>query len=535
MAPEDRYQIVRKLGEGAMGVVYLSNDTWLKREVAIKRIKPRDGQDPQERGKAVQRLIREAQAAAGLKHPHIVAVYDVIPDESSPSIIMEYVRGKSLAEAAPWGVPAERSFALRVLQECAGALDFAHSRRRVHRDFKPANVMLDEAGSALIMDFGIAKMLDSPTDSTHGKVTGTFEYMSPEQMNGAAVDGRSDQYSLAVVAYQLLTGCRVFDAPDLGTLISMALLQPPPPASGRNSRLPEAVDAVFWKALAKKAAERYDSCTEFVTGLEARLLAAGPPKPSQDDIGTVKNQALTVPITRKTGVVRVNQIDGQRFLWIPGGTFLMGCSPGDAECYDDEKPAHEVTLSRGFWMGESPVTEGAYKRYAEAKGQSMPVPLHLDLQETTAGDENLPAASVTWDEAASYCKWAGGRLPTEAEWEYAARAGATGARYGNLDDIAWCRSNSAGPTPVGLKQPNGFGLSDMLGNVWEWTADWYGEEYYKAGEKIDPQGPPKGTTRTLRGGSWYDYPRSARASGRNRLGPGYRYDVIGFRCVMDSV
>ena len=351
MALEDRYQTVRKLGEGAMGIVWLCNDTWLKRDVAIKRIKPRDGQDPSERSKAVQRMIREAQAAASLKHPHIVAVYDVIPDESSPSIIMEYVHGKSLLEAAPLGTLAETSFALRVLKECAGALDYAYSRGRVHRDFKPANVMLDEAGNALIMDFGIAKLLDSPTDSTHLKVMGTFEFMSPEQMNASSVDGRSDQYSLAVVAYQLLTGCRVFDAEDLGTLISMALLQGPPPASGRNPRVPQTVDDVLSKALSKKSADRYNSCTEFVTELEARLLAAGEPQRSPDARTTVKMRASMMKTGRKAGEVRVNDIDRERYVWIPQGTFQMGSSPGDAESYDDEKPAHEVIISKGFWMG----------------------------------------------------------------------------------------------------------------------------------------------------------------------------------------
>ncbi len=514
-----------------MGIVYLATDTWLKRDVAIKKVKPRDGQEPDERKKVVQRLIREAQATASLKHPHIVAVYDVIPDESSPSIIMEYVRGKTLAIAAPPGTPAESGFVVRVLKECASALDYAYSRHRIHRDFKPANVMLDESGSALIMDFGIAKLLDSPTDSTHGKVMGTFEFMSPEQMNAAPVDGRSDQYSLAVVAYQLLTGCRVFEAEDLGTLISMVLLQGPLAASSRNSALPRDVDAVFDRALAKKAADRYESCTAFVADLEARLHVTGAPRRSPADRTTVK---MRVKIGHKAGEVRLNETDRQRYVWIPPGTFRMGCSPGDTECYDDEMPAHEVTISTGFWMGETPVTEGAYKRYAEAKGKSMPVHVHPVLQEKSAADDRLAVVSVTWDEAVSYCEWAGGRLPTEAEWEFAARGGTAGTRYGDLEEVAWYKKNSGGPTPVGLKQANAYGLFDMLGNVWEWTADWYGKDYYQADPQRDPAGPPEGMARSLRGGSWYDYGRSARASGRSKLGPGYRYDAIGFRCVLGS-
>jgi serine/threonine-protein kinase len=503
MSAEDRYQVVRELGRGGMGIVYLANDTWLKREVAIKTVKAPEGEDTEEWRGAIKRLIREAQAAAGLDHPGIVPIYDVIPDGRSPSIIMKYVRGKTLADAAPLGVPANPSFALRALKECASALDYAHSLRRVHRDFKPANVILDNAGCAIIMDFGIVKLLDSPTDLTHGNVIGTCQYMSPEQMNAAPVDGRSDQYSLAVVAYQLLTGCRVFDATDLGSFCTMILFQDPPPASERHPGLPKAVDSVLGKALTKKAAERYASCMEFVTELEAAIVKTRP-QPSD---------------------VRVNEIDGQRYRWIPPGTFQMGCSEGDKECDASERPAHEVTISRGFWMGETPVTVGAYKRYAQAKGPPVP----------SDGDDALPIVSVTWDEAASYCKWAGGRLPTEAEWEYAARAGAPGARHGNLDDVAWCGSNSgSGPKPVGQKQPNAFDLFDTLGNVWEWTADWYSLEYYEASEKQDPQGPPKGTMRTLRGGSWGHYPLNARVSCRGGHVPGRRLGDVGFRCLMDA-
>jgi formylglycine-generating enzyme required for sulfatase activity len=192
---------------------------------------------------------------------------------------------------------------------------------------------------------------------------------------------------------------------------------------------------------------------------------------------------------------------------------------GDTECHDDEKPAHEVTITKGFWLGQTPVTETAYQRVI---GSSP--------NQGNGGD--LPAGNITWDQGQSYCQAISGRLPTEAEWEYAARAGTTEVRYGNLDDIAWYLSNSRFRTHgVGQKQPNAFGLYDMLGNVWQWTADWYGETYYQASERQDPAGPPDGSIRILRGGSYFVDPTLVRASFRLKVVPGDRVSAIGLRCV----
>lgn len=143
---------------------------------------------------------------------------------------------------------------------------------------------------------------------------------------------------------------------------------------------------------------------------------------------------------------------------------------------------------------------------------------------------NLPAETVNWGEARAYCAAIGGRLPTEAEWEYAARAGSTGARYGNLDQIAWYSENSGGqPQEVGQKQANAFGLYDMLGNVRQWAADWYGN--YPPGAQSDPSGPGRGQFRALRGGSWCYSPQYARASYRVRDLPDLHNDLTGLRCV----
>ena len=239
----------------------------------------------------------------------------------------------------------------------------------------------------------------------------------------------------------------------------------------------------------------------------------------------------------------------------------MGCSAGDTECEDDEKPPHEVTISKGFWLGQTEVTVAAYQRYRSRSGAAALLgadTVGRKLNEA-AGDPNLPVVLVTWDEAKKYCAWAGGlRLPTEAEWEYAARAGSVEARYGPLDRVAWYGDNSGrtgintaqlwdrdsggvekklfengnGPKPVGSREnaANAWKLSDMLGNVWEWTEDPYDGTFYRNSPGIDPKATAEGKYRVIRGGSWFNVPRYVRVSERNGYVPTNRGSDTGLRC-----
>jgi formylglycine-generating enzyme required for sulfatase activity len=247
---------------------------------------------------------------------------------------------------------------------------------------------------------------------------------------------------------------------------------------------------------------------------------------------TTKIEARLEDIGPIRGQVRENPRDGLRYVWIPPGTFMMGCSPRDDQCSGDERPSHHVTITRGFRVGQTPVTVGAYKRFAEATGRHMPVAAP-NINEGWMNDD-MPIVIVSWSDARDYCMWAGGRLPTEAEWEYAARAGSTEARYGNLDDIAWYPGNSRYRVQdVGRKLSNGFGLYDMLGNVWEWVNDWYAYSYYQGSPFKDPPGPAGGQLHVLRGGSSGGTAGNVRVSCRTGGDPTNRGNDYGFRCVWE--
>lgn len=214
---------------------------------------------------------------------------------------------------------------------------------------------------------------------------------------------------------------------------------------------------------------------------------------------------------------RINSKDGLNYIWIPPGTFNLGCSPDDSLCFADEKPAIAVTLTKGFYLGQTEVTQAAYKRVMKNNPSGI------------KGD-TLPVGGVHWVEADTYCRAIGGRLPTHAEWEYAARAGSRGPRYGDLDKIAWYVGNSGGRAhPVAQKAPNAFGLYDMLGNTIEWVDGWYWS--YSKFEHTDPKGPV-GEYREARGGGYWDSTRLVRVTYRTNADKNDADLNMGFRCVM---
>jgi len=221
---------------------------------------------------------------------------------------------------------------------------------------------------------------------------------------------------------------------------------------------------------------------------------------------------------------------GIEFVQIKPGEFTMGCSPGESECEPDESPTHRVRITRSFQIGKYEVTQEQWQAV-------------MGSNPSYFRGATLPVEQVSWNDVQGFLQRLNGRndgfryrLPTEAEWEYAARAGTTD-KYGGwspLGDVAWYGDNSRNqPHPVGEKRPNAWGLYDMLGNVWEWCQDWYAG--YSSGTADNPTGPASGSFRILRGGSWSVGARYERVSDRVRDGPGVRYNNFGFRCVREPI
>jgi serine/threonine-protein kinase len=261
-----RYRILSELGRGAMGVVYRALDPKIDREIAIKTIRLSDLADAAEQTKLRERLFREAQSAGRLSHPGIVTIYDVGEEGDIAYIAMECVEGPTLDRLID-SDPPDGKLVLSILSQTASALDYAHKRGIVHRDIKPANIMIHDRTTAKITDFGVAKIQSSQMTQA-GLMVGTPNYMSPEQIQGQPVDGRSDQFSLAVIAFELLTGEKPFTADSIAALAYRIVREEPSPVHRLNPTIEWPVDTVIRRGLAKDPADRYPTCSDFVFALE---------------------------------------------------------------------------------------------------------------------------------------------------------------------------------------------------------------------------------------------------------------------------
>jgi tRNA A-37 threonylcarbamoyl transferase component Bud32 len=261
-----KYEIIRELGRGAMGIVYEGRDPMIGRKVAIKTIRFDVLTRPEEQDEAQQRFIREARSAGILSHPSIVTIYDAGEDAGLTYIAMEYVEGGSLEALIAARTKLSLDEVTSLLAQVGDALDYAHREGIVHRDIKPGNILIDREGRPRIVDFGIAKIASSNLTQTN-MVMGTPFYMAPEQIAGRKVDSRADIFSLGTVLYELLTFAKPFGGDTVTTVIYKIMNEQPPPPRTYDASLPPGLDYVVKKALAKDPARRYQSCRDLAADL----------------------------------------------------------------------------------------------------------------------------------------------------------------------------------------------------------------------------------------------------------------------------
>lgn len=262
-----KYKILGILGKGGMGIVYKALDPDIEREVAIKTIRFDTLTDGTEKDDLMARFMREARAAGKLAHPNIVTIYDVGREKDVTYIVMQYVEGQNLQGLVYSGKKFSCQEIIELMRPICDSLDYAHENGIVHRDIKPANIMIDKSGKPFLADFGVAR-IETSTMTQAGTTVGTLSYMSPEQIQGQTVDGRSDIFALGVILYELLSGKKPFFGDNISTIVYKIVHEEPQRITEVNQALPGGYELVIKKALAKNPEDRYQTCQQLVSDLE---------------------------------------------------------------------------------------------------------------------------------------------------------------------------------------------------------------------------------------------------------------------------
>ena len=652
-----RYRIEKVLGQGGFGITYSGYQTNLEAKVAIKEffmkdLCNRDATTSQVSVGSVgsretvetfrQKFLKEARNIFRLKHKHIISVIDVFEENGTAYYVMEHVGGGSLAGKVLHGALPEED-AVRYARQVADALAFVHSKRMMHLDVKPANILLDDNDNAVLIDFGLAKQYDTEGHQTSSTPVGISHGYAPlEQYKRGGVSTFSpatDIYSLGATLFKLVTGITPPEASDvndeglpaLPSDISApvrraieAAMQPRRkdrpqsvaeflsllestdnreqstdnreqgegliddadvevtvlPESGKikderlkikeqsenfdRSQKAKAIDEQSeatrktdneeTRALEKEpepvavtnneAAEPKKNHTAWVVAVLGVLIGCGlffafsggdsieeRSSHSSDDGGTAPGEQTDEPASSSS--VRTFTVEGVEFkmVAVKGGTFQMGATSEQQNTDSDEHPVHSVTLS-DYYIGETEVTQALWQAVMGSNPSNF------------TGNSQRPVESVSWNDCQTFISRLNSktgmnfRLPTEAEWEYAARGGnrSNKTQYSgssNIDNVAWYDNNSGSTThPVKGKSPNELGLYDMSGNVWEWCSDWYSSDYYSNSPHNNPQGPSSGPNRVIRGGSWGYRAQRCRVASRLGNGPGHRYLNFGLRLAL---
>jgi formylglycine-generating enzyme required for sulfatase activity/predicted Ser/Thr protein kinase len=584
---QDRFSLRELVGEGGMSRVYKAFD--LRRVEAGSR-------DPYVAVKvltvpfshyfgSIQSLNREATKLQSLTHPNIVRVIDVDRDGQTVFMTMEFLSGEPLnhkLQRGDFGGPNGQQ-PEPIVMAMASALEFAHRAGIVHGDLKPGNVIMTDTGEVKVIDFGIARFIarpkqpgDAAADTQWEKLSAISPtYASPEMLEDQQPDPRDDVYALACIAYELFTGVHPFgraaatEARDAAMTIArpfnMSGRQFRAISGGlqfdRKQRTPSA--QAFAEAFAGKRSQKPTLMLALAALAVIAVLAGGlylsgprvravsPAARTAWTPGEVFRDCPTCPLMRV----------------VPAGAFVQG-NAGEATA----QPVHKVTIAAPIAFASHEITIGEFREFA----QQTQLPsgscnvydgdwrMREDIHWDNAGDAHTPThpvSCVSWEDATQYAHWLSGktgqpyRLPSAAEWEYAANAGlassdepqgaadicslanvadrAAAQRYPGWD-VFDCNDHFVEAAPVGSFAANPFGLNDMLGNVFEWVQDCWNDTYEGAHDDGSARLDGDCTQRETRGGSWFTSPDYLRASYRNRFDHDYRSSSVGFRVVREG-
>jgi serine/threonine-protein kinase len=533
---EGRYKVERPLSSGGQGDVLLAHDERTGDKKVLKVLKAGREYDPV----SLDNLRKEYRRLSSLSHRHINRVFDLGRDGEYEYLVVAYVEGQSLREVLNERKTLPEPEAVKICAQILEGLAEAHHEGIYHLDIKPENILIEKkTGNAKIIDFGISVDITRSQVSAASearKFMGTPWYMAPERIRGEEITGKVDVYAVGIMLYEMLAGRAPFTDPDAELVRSQHCTV--------EARRPQEADDALWGALGtllnKDGSKRPDAgaAKKRLEGLEEERVAAQDPNlpPPHQREGIRKNEKGYYEKELKNGHVMV---------WVPPGEFMMGSE--DEEAYGDEKPVHKVTFRTGFWLDKHPVTNRQFLAYLKS-ARAGDLEEFMERNDGTfdelegnylEGYPDHPVVNVNWEEAKAYAKWAGLRLPSEAEWEYAAK-GKDGRKYpwGNGEpnagranyDEALGHPSAVGEYPEGMGP---FGHLDLAGNVWEWCED-RGNGNYQ-GAPMDGRAWVTGgsESRILRGGSWYFHPGDLRVSNRNGGDPGRGDCYLGFRCAQD--
>ncbi len=537
-----RYKIQSVLGQGGFGITYMAEQTGLDRKVAIKEFFMKDrcertGETTLVKGSTGatnamvsrfrEKFLKEARNIARFTHPNIVRIHDIFEENGTAYYVMEYAPCGSLSDKVRREGPMPESVATRYIKQIASALDYIHRQNVNHLDVKPGNIMLNVHDESILIDFGLSKQYDAAsggqTSTTPVGISEGYAPMEQYKMGGvSSFTPETDVYALGATFFYLLTGQRPPSASDV-------MEDGIPEGELVTRRVSQSVIAAISKAMEPRKRDRFRSMQEFINAIasdgENTVLVSEPEE-------TVISKAVEEKI--KSFTVKGVSFD---MIKVKGGTFNMGATPEQEYPDYNEKPVHKVTLD-DYWIGETQVTQALWKA---VMGKTLTQIASYNNGSTWGVGDNNPMYYISWNDCQEFVKKLNAltgqhfRLPTEAEWEFAARGGTKSRGYqysgsNNLGDVAWYWENSGDRRnsgswgderamsnhnrthPVATKAPNELGIYDMSGNVGEWCQDRDGS--YSSSSQTNPTGPSSGSHRVCRGGSWYSTAGGCRSAFR---------------------